>query len=59
MNIIREFETQNFRVIVEALEDNDVDLSFDETGEVLRDLQDGTLDRVFTIKPIQIKNNGT
>ncbi len=38
---IREFKTENFRVIIDAVEDYDMDLSFDETGEVLSKLQSG------------------
>lgn len=40
---IREFNTRNFHITVNAVEDNDLDLSFDDTGEVLRDLENGTL----------------
>jgi hypothetical protein len=43
LGTIREFKTRNFRVIVDAIEDYDVDLSFDETGETRRKLEDGTL----------------
>lgn len=44
LGTIREFETQNFRVVVDAVEDYevDLDLSFDETGEVRRKLENGT-----------------
>lgn len=38
---IREFKTRNFRVVVDALEDWDTDLSFDETGEVREKLERG------------------
>ena len=38
---IRTFETANFRVTVDAFEDYDVDLSFDDTGEVRRKLETG------------------
>lgn len=38
---IREFETRHFRVIVDAVEDPDLDLSFDETGEVMDKLDSG------------------
>lgn len=41
--IMREFETKNFRVVVDAIEDNYADLSFDDTGEVMRDLEKGNL----------------
>jgi hypothetical protein len=39
---IREFHTRNFKVIVDALPEDDLDLSFDETGEVARKLDNGT-----------------
>ena len=38
---IREFRTANIRVIVDAIEEYDVDLSWDETGEVLAKLESG------------------
>ena len=38
---IREFRTPQFTVIVDALEDYDCDLSWDETGEVLKKLESG------------------
>lgn len=41
LGIIREFETANFHVIVDALEDYDLDLSFDDTGEVRDKLESG------------------
>ena len=41
LGIIREFKTRNFRVIVDAVEDYDVDLSFDDTGEVRAKLESG------------------
>jgi hypothetical protein len=43
LGTIREFKTKNFRVLVDAIEDWDVDLSFDETGETERRLENGTL----------------
>lgn len=43
IGIIREFETENFRVVIDAVEDFDVDLSFDETGETRRKLENGSL----------------
>jgi hypothetical protein len=33
---IREFKTKSFRVVVDAIPEDDLDLSFDETGEVAR-----------------------
>ncbi len=38
---IRRFRTAQFTVIVDALEDYDVDLSFDENGEVRAGLESG------------------
>ncbi len=43
LGTIREFNTPNFRVIVDATEDYDVDLSFDEDGSVRKDLESGRL----------------
>lgn len=39
--VIRKFKTPNFTVIVEAQEEHDVDLSFDETGEVTEKIESG------------------
>jgi hypothetical protein len=43
LGTIREFKTRNFRVIVDAIEDYDADLSWDETGEVREKLENGDL----------------
>jgi hypothetical protein len=57
LGTIRKFETQNFRVVVDAIEEQDLDLSFDDTGEVARKLDSGIFvafvarARVF-LKPI-------
>ena len=40
-DIIRKFETKHFRVIVRAEEEYDLDLSFDDTGEITRGLETG------------------
>lgn len=40
---IRTFHAGRFTVSVDAFADYDVDLSFDDTGEVLRDLESGKL----------------
>lgn len=40
---IREFKTDNFHVIVDAVEEYDLDLSWDETGETARGLDNGNL----------------
>lgn len=41
LGIIRVFRTAQFRVIVDALPDDDLDLSWDEDGNVARDIDDG------------------
>lgn len=43
LGTIRKFNTARFTVIVDAIEDYDVDLSFDDTGEVLKKLESGEL----------------
>jgi len=43
LGTIREFETENFRVVVDAIEETDLDLSWDENGETLRGLESGRL----------------
>ena len=43
LGTIREFNTRNFRVLVEAEADFDLDLSFDESGDVARKLDNGDL----------------
>jgi|SRR5579859_237249 len=40
---MREFNTKNFKVVCDALEENDLDLSFDEDGSTLKGLQSGEL----------------
>ena len=39
--IIRQFKTKNFTVIVDALPEDSLDLSWDDTGEVADKLDDG------------------
>lgn len=39
--IIRKFKTANFTVVMEALPEHDLDLSFDDTGEVATKLDSG------------------
>jgi len=39
---IREFKTQNFHVLIDAVEEECPDLSFDETGETARKIDNGT-----------------
>lgn len=40
---MREFKTKNFKVVCDAIEDYDVDLSFDEDGSTLKALERGEL----------------
>jgi hypothetical protein len=40
---IREFKTKNFHVVVDAVEEFDLDWSFDEDGQTRRDLENGSL----------------
>jgi hypothetical protein len=42
LGTIREFKTRNFRVVVDAIPEEYLDLSFDDTGEVARKLDNGT-----------------
>ena len=53
---IRRFETENFTVSVDAYEDDDTDLSFDDTGEIRRKINNGDLlafqvECIVTYKP--------
>lgn len=41
LDIMREFKTRNFRIIADALPENDLDLSWDDTGEVRQGLESG------------------
>jgi hypothetical protein len=43
IGIIREFKTQNFHVKVDAIEETDLDLSWDDSGYSKRGLEDGSL----------------
>lgn len=43
IGVIREFTTQHFHVVVDALEDFDIDLSWDDTGDTRRGLENGSL----------------
>ena len=38
---MREFTTKNFRVIADAIEDDHIDLSFDDTGDIAKGLDSG------------------
>jgi len=40
---IREFKTKNFHVVVDAVEECDLDLSWDEDGQTREGLENGTL----------------
>ena len=39
LGTIREFETKNFRVVVDAIPDFDNDLSWDESGQIRTQLE--------------------
>jgi hypothetical protein len=43
IGIIREFKTQNFHVKVDAIEETDLDLSWDDDGYTKRGLENGSL----------------
>jgi len=43
IGVIREFKSQNFHVIVDAIEEDSPDLSFDETGKTQQDIENGSL----------------
>src|ERR1700676_525843 len=43
LGTMREFKTRNFKVVCDALEDDDLDLSFDEDDSTLKALQSGKL----------------
>jgi hypothetical protein len=43
LGTIREFETENFRVVVDAIEETDLDLSWDEDGSQRDGLESGRL----------------
>src|ERR1700732_211254 len=40
---IREFKTENFHLIIDAVEEQDLDLSWDDTGSTRQGLEDGSL----------------
>ena len=40
---IREFKTENFHVVVDAVREDDLDLSWDDDGHTLRSLENGDL----------------
>jgi hypothetical protein len=43
LETIRKFKTKNFAVVVDAVEEFDLDLSWDDTGETLKGLHSGKL----------------
>jgi hypothetical protein len=43
LGTIRRFDTKNFSVVVEALEELDLDLSWDDTGDVAKKIHRGEL----------------
>jgi hypothetical protein len=43
LGTIREFETENFRVVIDAIEETDLDLSWDEDGSQREGLDSGRL----------------
>ncbi len=43
IGIIREFKTQNFHVKVDAIAEDDLDISWDDSGETRRGLENGSL----------------
>ena len=43
IDTIREFHTPNFTIIVDAIPEDDGDLSWDETGETMKQIESGEL----------------
>ena len=43
LGTIREFKIQNFHVIIDAVEETDLDLSWDDSGETRKGLENGSL----------------
>ena len=41
IGVMREFKTKNFRVVCDAIEEDDLDLSWDDTGETREGLESG------------------
>lgn len=54
---IRQFHTKNFTVAVDAYEDYETDLSFDEDGSVRKDLERGRLVAFFVEASVFYKGN--
>lgn len=55
---IRTFETPNFKVSVDAEYDWSIDLSFDDTGEVRKDLESGKLINFQVAVTVTHKDSG-
>jgi hypothetical protein len=58
IGIIRAFETENFRVVVDALPEDDLDLSWDEDGETARKLESGLLVAFVARARVILKETG-
>ena len=56
---IRQFHTENFRVVVEALPEDDLDLSFDDSGDIARKLDNGDLIAFVAHAYVEHKDTGT
>lgn len=54
---MREFKTKNFKIVCDAIEEDDLDLSFDEDGSTLRGLQSGRL--IAFVARVRVFFNGT
>ena len=59
IDTIYTFETKNFRIIVDALDEPDPDLSFDDTGEVREKLESGEYIAFCARARVIEKNTGT
>jgi len=57
MDILWEFKTKNFKVVWSIDDDDDVDLSFDESGEVQSNIESGLW--VAFISEIKVMHNKT
>ena len=63
LGTLREFETANFRVIVDAIEEDSLDLSWDDDGSVAEGLDSGRLiaftarARVLTLSGIELASD--
>lgn len=43
IGMIREWKTENFHVVIDAIEERDLDLSWDEDGSTQKGIEDGSL----------------